>query len=132
MKVAQINMVLYGSTGKIMQQIAEVSRGDGIETRIFSAAIYDRFNKNASEMRFRYYKSTSYNGQQAIALFKFAGHEHAYTTEISRVEATCEKEGLETYRCSVCDEKITIRMAGRAESLNAAAAASITMWELVK
>lgn len=24
------------------------------------------------------------------------------------IEATCEKEGLETYRCSVCDEKITM------------------------
>ena len=32
----------------------------------------------------------------------------------------------------LCDEKITIKMSGRAESLNAAAAASITMWELVK
>lgn len=31
-----------------------------------------------------------------------------------------------------CKEKITIKMLGRAESLNAATAASITMWELMK
>ena len=32
----------------------------------------------------------------------------------------------------VCDNCVTIKMQGRAESLNAAAAASIIMWELVK
>ncbi len=31
-----------------------------------------------------------------------------------------------------CDGRVTVRMQGRAESLNAAAAASIVMWELVK
>ncbi len=35
----------------------------------------------------------------------------------------------ETMLC--CDEKITIKMTGRAESLNAGAAASIIMWEMV-
>lgn len=30
-----------------------------------------------------------------------------------------------------CDERITIKMTGRAESLNAGAAASIIMWEMV-
>ena len=43
-----------------------------------------------------------------------------------------EGNGVSQEIIELCDEKITIKMAGRAESLNAAAAASITMWELVK
>lgn len=43
-----------------------------------------------------------------------------------------EGNGVSNGVISCCDEKITIKMLGRAESLNAAAAASITMWELVK
>lgn len=43
-----------------------------------------------------------------------------------------EGNGVSKYIIDACDQKITIKMQGRAESLNAAAAASITMWELVK
>ena len=43
-----------------------------------------------------------------------------------------EGNGVSESVINHCDEKITIKMLGRAESLNAAAAASITMWELVK
>ena len=43
-----------------------------------------------------------------------------------------EGNGVSKEIIDLCDEKITIKMSGRAESLNAAAAASITMWELVK
>ena len=43
-----------------------------------------------------------------------------------------EGNGVSKEIIDLCDEKITIKMLGRAESLNAAAAASITMWELVK
>lgn len=43
-----------------------------------------------------------------------------------------EGNGVSEGVINLCDEKITIKMLGRAESLNAAAAASITMWELVK
>ncbi len=43
-----------------------------------------------------------------------------------------EGNGVSKEIIDACDYKITIKMQGRAESLNAAAAASITMWELVK
>lgn len=43
-----------------------------------------------------------------------------------------EGNGVSKEVIDICDKKITIKMQGRAESLNAAAAASITMWELVK
>ncbi len=43
-----------------------------------------------------------------------------------------EGNGISNEVLECCDEPITIKMTGRAESLNAAAAASIVMWELVK
>lgn len=43
-----------------------------------------------------------------------------------------EANGLTDRTISACEKTITIAMKGRAESLNAAAAASIVMWEMVK
>lgn len=43
-----------------------------------------------------------------------------------------EGNGLKAEAISICNEKITIPMNGRAESLNASTAASIIMWEMVK
>lgn len=43
-----------------------------------------------------------------------------------------EANGVTPEAIAVCDKKITITMQGRAESLNAAAAASIIMWEMVR
>lgn len=43
-----------------------------------------------------------------------------------------EANGLTDGAKQVCDKRITITMQGRAESLNAAAAASIIMWEMVR
>ena len=41
-----------------------------------------------------------------------------------------EGGGLTEEACRLCDDKVTIPMGGRAESLNAAAAATILLWEL--
>ena len=43
-----------------------------------------------------------------------------------------EGNGLKEDTISACKHKITIPMTGRAESLNAAVAASIIMWEMMK
>ncbi len=43
-----------------------------------------------------------------------------------------EANGISTAVKSVCNELITIKMSGNAESLNAGAAASITMWEMLR
>ncbi|MBO5745599.1 MAG: RNA methyltransferase [Clostridia bacterium] len=43
-----------------------------------------------------------------------------------------EANGLTDEAIAMCDKKITITMKGRAESLNAAAAASIIMWEMTR
>ena len=42
-----------------------------------------------------------------------------------------EGNGLKLETINSCDEKVTIPMKGRAESLNASVAASIIMWEMV-
>ena len=43
-----------------------------------------------------------------------------------------EGNGLTEEAKALCDRLVTIPMPGRAESLNAAAAAAILMWELMK
>lgn len=43
-----------------------------------------------------------------------------------------EGNGLTAETIALCDDKITIPMAGRAESLNASAAANILMWEMTR
>ncbi len=43
-----------------------------------------------------------------------------------------EANGVAEQTMSSCDDLVTIRMKGKAESLNAAAAASIIMWEMMK
>lgn len=45
MRIAQVNMVPNGSTGKIMLQIAKVARDRGYETKTYSTEIYNRFKK---------------------------------------------------------------------------------------
>lgn len=48
MKIAQINMIPYGSTGKIMLQIAETARKHGHEVRTYSTVPFDRNEHAAS------------------------------------------------------------------------------------
>ena len=48
MRIAQINMVPNGSTGKIMLQMAQVARDRGHEVRTYATDIYNRFKKPAS------------------------------------------------------------------------------------
>lgn len=43
-----------------------------------------------------------------------------------------EANGLSDEAVALCDMKVTIPMSGRAESLNAAAAASVMMWEMTR
>lgn len=48
MKIAQINMIPYGSTGKIMLQIAETARKQGHEVRTYSTIPFDKNEHVAS------------------------------------------------------------------------------------
>lgn len=61
MKIAQINMIAYGSTGKIMLQIAETARKEGNEARTFSTVPYDKKEKNAKITSKNHYVFGSYN-----------------------------------------------------------------------
>ena len=50
MKIAQINMIPYGSTGKIMFQISETARKEGNEVRTFSTVPFDKNQKGITNL----------------------------------------------------------------------------------
>lgn len=45
MKIAEINIAMYGSTGKIMLQIAQIARNNGYEAKTFSPVIFSKVKK---------------------------------------------------------------------------------------
>lgn len=49
MKIAQINMIHYGSTGRIMMQIADLVRQHGNQVMTYSTIPYDRYKKSISD-----------------------------------------------------------------------------------
>ena len=55
-----------------------------------------------------------------------------YEIPILAIAVGNEGNGLSQELISACDEKVTIPMLGRAESLNAAMAAGILMWEMMR
>ena len=44
----------------------------GTDVNLVSGGAYLRFNATSGEMRFRYYKSSTYSGQKAVQLYKLA------------------------------------------------------------
>ena len=53
---------------------------NGEDVNIVSGGAYLRFNAASNQMRFRYYKSSSYTGQKAIQLYKFVDTQTFYTS----------------------------------------------------
>ena len=56
-----------------------ISITDGNADIIASGGAYLRYNKTSGDTRFRYYKSSTYTGQQPIALYKKSGSSASYT-----------------------------------------------------
>ena len=48
------------------------------------------------------------------------------------LDKTADKLGIKAETEKACQNKITIHMEGKAESLNASVAAAILMWEMMK
>lgn len=71
-----------------------------------------------------FYASVVDNGAEKLTDFRF---EEPCVLLIGN-----EGNGLKKSTVDLCDEKLTIPMNGRAESLNASAAAAILIWEMVK
>lgn len=46
MRIAEINIAMDGSTGKIMLQIAQIARNDGYEVKTFSPVVFSKVKKN--------------------------------------------------------------------------------------
>ena len=58
------------STSTETEYTNTISVSDGILTVISSGGAYLRFNSTSNQLRFRYYKSSTYTGQKAIALYE--------------------------------------------------------------
>ncbi len=69
-----------------------------------------RFNMATDQMRFRYYKTSSYTGQQPVALYRLVEHTHSYVGTVT-TEPTCTASGVKTYTCSGCDDSYTVIIA---------------------
>ena len=89
--------------------------GDGTVNIIGSGGAYLRFNSSSDQMRFRYYKSSSYTNQKAICLYVKDGSAGTvyYTTttgvpcshedtSTNTVDPTCNTPGLTTVTCNDC------------------------------
>ena len=63
MKIAEINMVHFGSTGKIMLQIAEAARSRGHEAVTFSPIIYNNGNIMFPEIPGHMYYGTQFENR---------------------------------------------------------------------
>ena len=78
---------------------------------IGSGGAYLRYNDASNQLRFRYYKSSSYAGQKAITLYKLVivmnCVEHDENVILEAVDPTCTETGLtEGKKCSKCGETI--------------------------
>jgi len=78
------------------------------------------------------------NNNPSIASYASVVEHNAEKVTDLKFESPCivaignEGNGLKEETINACNRKITIPMQGRAESLNAAVAASILMWEMIK
>ena len=80
--------------------------------------------RRAKEAGFRTFASTPDTAAVPVTEADFSGP--------TLVVVGNEANGVSPETMQACDERVTIPMAGRAESLNAAAAGAILMWEMVK
>ncbi len=112
---------------------------DGSVNIIGAGGAYLRYNATANQTRFRYYKSTSYSNQKAIALYKrqesTSGGDtecaHANTTNVAEVPATCSALGYTAgVLCDDCGKYISgheeISKLAHTEEIDAAVDATCT------
>ena len=98
-----------------------VSMGTLLRMPLF---IFDDFRENLKDCGLKVYACVVDSNAEKINSVKF--------TEGSVVLIGNEANGIEDETKKICDKLITIPMQGRAESLNAAVASSIAMWEMMK
>lgn len=72
-------------------QLNSISWVDGID--IVSSSAHLRFNKASNQMRFRYYKSSSYEGQEVISLYEKDGATY-YSTTLPTLTADIDTASL--------------------------------------
>ena len=96
------NTIQYGDA---IANTIELSNG---EVKITSNTSVFRFNSSSKDMRFRYFKSTTYSSQQPISLYKIdEGHTHTWGewihvngTETHTRTCTADATHTETQNCT--------------------------------
>ncbi len=77
---------------------------DSDVVNIISGGAYLRYNSASNQLRFRYYKSSSYTNQKSIALYRLDDGSVACTHEgvewSVKESATCTEDGVETFTCT--------------------------------
>ena len=130
------NGYIYGSSGsnklnfnKTTQQLNTIEFVDDT-VEITSNTSVLRFNNTNNQMRFRYYKSSTYASQKAITLYKLvdSAPEHAWDEGVVTKAPTCTEDGVTTYTCSACGSTnaVTVKALGHTEVVDAAVEATCT------
>ena len=131
------NGYIYGSSGsnklnfnKTIQQPNTIEFVDDGTVKITSNTSVLRFNNANNQMRFRYYKSSTYESQKAITLYKLvdSAPEHAWNEGVETKAPTCTEDGVTTYTCSACESTnaVTVKALGHTEVIDAAVEATCT------
>ena len=109
------NSNAISSSTSALTNTVSISNGEAVI--LSSGGSYLRFNAAADQMRFRYYKSSTYTGQKAVQLYKKDGASsvthyttgnscsHSYTAVVT--QPTCTAGGYTTYTCSKCGDTYT-------------------------
>ncbi|MEG1819275.1 MAG: RNA methyltransferase [Oscillospiraceae bacterium] len=117
-------VIVCGGCDIYSPKVQRASMGSLLRIPVMSVENVQNFIKSCRQNGMKSYASTPKND----------------ATDILKVEMSAgtlcvvgnEASGVTQQTMEVCDDCITIKMLGRAESLNAAAAASIIMWEMMK
>ena len=130
------NGYIYGASGsnklkfdESTQQLNTIAFDKGT-VEITSNTSVLRFNSTANQMRFRYYKSSTYTEQKAITLYKLvdSAPQHAWDEGVVTKAPTCTEDGVTTYTCSACESTnaVTVEALGHTEVIDAAVEATCT------
>jgi len=117
-------LIVSGGCDTTAPKALRASMGALLRMPVFVTASVSDLLQNAEKIGIKTYASTPDSSAQSLADADFRGGVICVVGN--------EANGITEDTLAQCKQHITIPMAGRAESLNAGAAASILMWEMVK
>lgn len=117
-------VVVSGGCDMYNPKVLRASMGSILRLKVFAADDSCDMISRLKSKDFKVYATVPDSNAESISSINFDG------------KAVCvignEANGISDDVKAVCDESVTIRMLGNAESLNASVAAAITMWEMLR